>query len=260
MRANFSKNINNNKVSMTLDLGCGHGFKTYLESKKNYTIGVDYDEGNIKKCRIRYPDNIFVLMNAEQLAFKELIFSHIIVHDVLEHVVSPENVLSEVYRVLRYKGYLDVIVPHPLSEKILAWVRPTYLQDIGHRRVFEVEALQNIVAEGKLHVKSSKHVGFLQAIYLVLVLMVRRGSSQLNGDTSIFDWRSHWLHALLHICMIHFDPVIWETPLRYSPIAMFTVPAGRVIEKLFVNILPKSQNVIAVKDISPTEIGASSLP
>ena len=233
--------------AITLDIGCGHGFKTCTESKHNYTIGIDYDEENIKICLTRYPNNIFVIMDAEKLGVQSLICAKVIIHDVLEHVVAPDSVVTEAYRVLQNKGILDIIVPHSRSEKILAWLRPTYLDDIGHRRVFVDDKLPNTIKASGFYIESSKLVGFLQTIYLCVVLIIRRGISQSNGDTSIFDWRSHWLHALLHIIMVHFDPVIWDTPLRYSPIALFTVPVGRVIESLFAHALPKSQRIVSTK-------------
>lgn len=186
-------------------------------------------------------------MNAEKLALQRLICSKIIMHDVLEHVFSPEKVVAEAHRVLKHQGILDIIVPHSRSEKILTWLRPTYLEDIGHRRVFMGETLRNMIVSSGLDVISIEFLGFLQTIYLCLVFIVRWGVPQSNGDTSIFDWRSHWLHAILHIVMIHFDPVIWETPLRYSPIAMLTVTAGRVIEQLMGDILPKSQRIVSIK-------------
>ena len=62
-------------VNMTLDLGCGHGFETYVEGKKNYTVGIDNDEVNIQQCRARYPGSIFAVMSAEQLAFQKSVFS-----------------------------------------------------------------------------------------------------------------------------------------------------------------------------------------
>jgi ubiquinone/menaquinone biosynthesis C-methylase UbiE len=81
---------------MKLNLGCGY-------RKKTGYINIDLDE----KCR---PD---MICDIKKLPFEDNTVEKIIAYHVLEHFYNKEciSVLQEWYRILQYKGILDIEVP-----------------------------------------------------------------------------------------------------------------------------------------------------
>src|SRR5262249_14396339 len=57
----------------------------------------------------------YVSADVQQLPFKDATFDAVAMHQVLEHVPSPERALTECRRVLRRGGRLMVVGPHLLS-------------------------------------------------------------------------------------------------------------------------------------------------
>ena len=230
-----------------LDVGCGHGFNAAMSNRRVPTIGIDRSIRNIMTCVDRYPEVSFVVMDAENIGFRDMSFFKISCYDVLEHVDDPEAVLHECARLATLGGTIDLIVPDRRSEALFRRLRPTYMEDIGHQRIFDSTSLKFVVEKTGLQVNKISPEGFLNAVYLALVLLFRRGSGEANGDTSIFDWRSHWLHAIIHLIFLHFDPIVSHTPLRFSPLIVLTVPIGRWLDRLGSTHFPKSTRLIAVR-------------
>lgn len=93
---NFQKN------AKVLDVGCRDKLlKRYLPDFVNYTA-VDINS---------HDDIIKVDLNKENLPFKDKSFDYVFCLEVLEHIHSPFNVLSELKRVS--KSYVVISVPNP---------------------------------------------------------------------------------------------------------------------------------------------------
>ncbi len=85
-----------------LDVGCrGKQLKRYLPNNVTYTA-VDINV---------YEDIIKVDLNKNKLPFKDGTFDYVFCLEVLEHINSPFNVLSELKRVS--KGNIIISVPNP---------------------------------------------------------------------------------------------------------------------------------------------------
>ena len=89
-----------------LDVGCGLG--DMLAFRPN-TIGVDINPGTVEWCQKRGLDAR--LMQPDVLPFQDGEFSGAVLDNVLEHLVAPEPLLSEIHRVLVPGGRLVVGVP-----------------------------------------------------------------------------------------------------------------------------------------------------
>ncbi|HET7333269.1 class I SAM-dependent methyltransferase [Dyella sp.] len=106
-----------------LDIGCADGWvKDVLSSDCSY-IGLDYPAGagglyDAKPC---------VFANGASLPFVESIFDTVLLLEVLEHVSDPEDVLSEIRRVLKPGGKLLLSVPflYPLHDAPIDYRRYT---------------------------------------------------------------------------------------------------------------------------------------
>lgn len=90
-----------------LDIGCAdRRFATRLPAECEY-IGLDYPDTAVALYRTR-PD---VFADARRLPFPGASLHGVILKDVLEHVPSPEVVLSEIARVLSAGGILVLWMP-----------------------------------------------------------------------------------------------------------------------------------------------------
>jgi len=110
-RINLIKKYSKINLDRFLDLGCGegfvlkealeHGFEPYgVDIADNLDDSLDRNEINFFNGNIfeaKYPDNFF---------------SAIYMDSVLEHVDKPISVLKELYRILKPKGIVFLIVPN----------------------------------------------------------------------------------------------------------------------------------------------------
>jgi SAM-dependent methyltransferase len=139
-----------------LDLGCGEGrhiIHAYLTANA-ICVGVDLNLQDLKTTRTRFlpfkreADASFYLqqVNALRLPFADASFDKIICSEVLEHIEDYEQVLAEIYRLLKPGGQLAISVPRYWPEKICWWLSEAYHQvEGGHLRIFNARQLQQQV-------------------------------------------------------------------------------------------------------------------
>jgi len=108
------------ETDKVLDLGCGRGWFSILlnEKTKNKVEALDVSDVCINFCKEKYNDkNInFEQGFAENLPFNNSGFDVLIMFDLLEHCVSPQKVIEEIYRVLKPQGKLFLTVPQPFGQ------------------------------------------------------------------------------------------------------------------------------------------------
>lgn len=117
--------LSHTKYTNVLDLGCGDGgLYSLVEKDKKYT-GIDISptqleafKKTIGKSNKNKPQ--LLLGDISTLPFKESSFDLAFVCDVLEHVIDPSQVIREVQRVMRNKGYIIICIP---NEPMLQIVR-----------------------------------------------------------------------------------------------------------------------------------------
>lgn len=97
------------KSGLFLDVGCGTGMM--LRHLPKGSVGVDINPRNIKRAKAHAPKSKLIIADIEKLPFKESTFSTIICTDVLEHLLSPDKALGELYRILQPKGRVIGTVP-----------------------------------------------------------------------------------------------------------------------------------------------------
>lgn len=97
-----------------LEIGCGAGqFIRAIRQKRPelQCYGTDISQEAIQKAEQYHDQVTYRRGEAERLPFDAGEFSAVLIFDVLEHVVSPENFLAEVNRVLRPGGMVYAFVP-----------------------------------------------------------------------------------------------------------------------------------------------------
>lgn len=159
-----------NKKVKLLDIGCGRGWYEQMLVTllpKVEIVAIDQNEkylsqaiGAVKNNRVKFEKT-----NAGKLPFKKNSFDGVLCTELLEHVGSDKDVISEIYRVLKPGGKLLVSVPHhnypllwdPLNwilERTISWHIPKdiwWLAGIwaDHLRLYsESEFCEKLVFEG----------------------------------------------------------------------------------------------------------------
>lgn len=127
-----------------LDFGCGDGpLSLFLakEKRPRRIVGVDISNAGIERAkealtRTQLPDGVnveFLMGSTNQLPVPDQSFDTLLAFDCLEHVMSPQAILRDWYRVLRpggrcliewfpYKGpwgpHMDALIPIPWAHVI----------------------------------------------------------------------------------------------------------------------------------------------
>ena len=113
-----------------LDLGCGTG--VYLSKFGDGSIGVDFSIPNLKKICLRNLTGVRADLD-RRLPFRNGSFEAVFCSHVLEHVVSPLELLREASRVLKHEGIIIIALPveRSLARIVLGdhyfWGHPTHL-------------------------------------------------------------------------------------------------------------------------------------
>ncbi len=143
------------KGDQILDLCCGTGTLTVLLAKLLYKdcnlIGVDLSSGQIVQAQKKdiYPNLKFLVMDANDLTFKNESFDKIIISAALHEMNKKQrlNVLSEVHRILKKNGYLLIFDHHEPSEIFHRILYNFYLGFIEKITSHSFEMQRNILME-----------------------------------------------------------------------------------------------------------------
>ena len=140
--------------SRVIDLGCGstHTARNLAERQVLYT-GVDWAEEQIQLNRTDAPGASFVASSLYATPFPDQSFDAAISLFVIEHLVWPHRLLSEMYRLVRPGGLIGVLTPpfrrgsylksfdyglspRPIGEKVRSGALLDALLHLYHHRVY----------------------------------------------------------------------------------------------------------------------------
>jgi methionine biosynthesis protein MetW len=148
-----------------LDIGCHNGHLTAIirdHLGATTAWGADIDETAIEGARAAGIEAVVVNFDQEPICFEDSAFDCVHLGDVLEHIFSPDAVLTEAYRLLRPGGYVVITTPNlaswrnrigllfgwqPLNSEVstMRHLGNPFSPDgepAGHLRVFTFRALQ----------------------------------------------------------------------------------------------------------------------
>lgn len=127
---NYLKNSirNDSKVLVIGGGNIGYGMQGFY--KKCIETNVEFHS-----IDVYFSDNVTLIADAHYLPFQKDYFDIVIIQAVLEHVISPVKVVSEIYRVLSEKGlvYSETPFLQPVHEGPYDFIRFT---NSGHRWLF----------------------------------------------------------------------------------------------------------------------------
>ncbi len=109
-----------NEKGLFLEIGCGTGWLCALAQEMGWqVVGLDI---NLNACWVARQtwNMLFLCSDSMLLPFKSNTFRLVVLRHVLEHLPSPRQALSEVYRVLKDDGWVALEVPN--AESLGRWV------------------------------------------------------------------------------------------------------------------------------------------
>lgn len=141
-----------------LEVGCGAGH--ILERiETGILTGIDISAVQIERAKKRVGFKaVLYKEKGEELPFSDFSFDRIICTEVIEHVLEPEKLLSEIKRVLKNDGIFSLSVP---NEKLIILTKKILL-NLGLKRILEPKesnwdlASKNNLDEWHLHEYSLK--------------------------------------------------------------------------------------------------------
>jgi ubiquinone/menaquinone biosynthesis C-methylase UbiE len=115
--------LNTHRNLTLLDIGCGDGLflrkviDAFIKSRNNFTyVGMDISIRKItaaKRIAQRFNSlkTHFVLADAEHLPFKVSVFNVATIIEVIEHLIDPRALITELDRVIKINGTLIITTP-----------------------------------------------------------------------------------------------------------------------------------------------------
>jgi len=94
-----------------LDAGCGNGWLASLYRKGHTVHGIDISDINLRKIRDMGIQPLKHDLDRE-LPLRDGAYDVVVCSEILEHILSPEHLLREVFRVLRPGGACVLTVPN----------------------------------------------------------------------------------------------------------------------------------------------------
>ena len=169
----------------TIDLGCGN-HSSYLNFLKKRNIEIFFADKDQKNQKNYYQVDL-----EKKLSIKDEVFDTVLFFNVLEHLYNYKNIISEINRILKKNGKLELFVPfmHSYHEDPKDVFRPThtYLKKLLNEAGFEVKIF--LIGVGPLSVCSEilfKYAKFkfikvlLVTIFILLDKIIKVFSKDYN--------------------------------------------------------------------------------
>jgi len=165
------------KATAYLDLGCSDGQITEEVAKivdAKEVFGIDIDCNALESAKLRGIKTFNLDLSKDRIPLNDGSVDLITAFEVIEHLVNPDNMLKEAYRVLRRGGYFIISCPNLswwVNRIVLALGYQPYLTNCslyydvgklwrplksgctgGHLRSYTLRALKELLEIYKFHV------------------------------------------------------------------------------------------------------------
>jgi len=161
-----------------LEIACGSGDfakKVIDRFGLGKIYGVDISEQAIKLAGEKGVKGACLNLDNDNLSYQDIFFDTVICGEVIEHLVDPDHLLEEIYRVLKTDGYLLITTPNLASwyNRLLllfgyqpfftsisirhTYPKPLSIHSCGHLCSYTIGALKFLL--GKYHFKTVKCIG-----------------------------------------------------------------------------------------------------
>lgn len=158
-----------------LDVGCASGwFLSEVKRKypKSKCVGVDVYEKATNYGRKKYKELELISADAHNLPFKTSSFDLVICTEVLEHVDSPDTVLSEIKRVLVKNGHAIIEMDTGNFLFRIAWYWWTNLRKgvwrDSHLHRFTTKKLESILGRSEMKIMKQQIFNYSMGVAFLL--------------------------------------------------------------------------------------------
>jgi len=104
--------IPKNKKLRLLDIACGNGYLLKEAEKRVKCYGIDISDVAIKRAKQNAPKSNLRIGKAEALPYRDNYFDYVTCIGSLEHFIYMGKALSEMQRLLKRTGLVNILVPN----------------------------------------------------------------------------------------------------------------------------------------------------
>jgi 2-polyprenyl-3-methyl-5-hydroxy-6-metoxy-1,4-benzoquinol methylase len=188
------------KFNRILNLGCGEGdYDTRIKTFCKEMYSCDVNEDDINFCKTLNKDVFYSVEDARKLAYADGFFDCIVCVDVLEHISGREEVISEMFRILKPEGYIIITVPQknfPFSYDPVNGILKIFKKKVsigaygyGHDELIIENVIEKTFEDNKLELLDKKYlskgiVGLMEMYWTgVLQSIFKSNSRNKNNKT-----------------------------------------------------------------------------
>ena len=224
-----------------VDVGCGGGGPLEFCARHAGTVhAVDVHDETVAAARRRLESRgldighvSFTVADASRLPFEDGLASRVICLEVLEHVASPVDVMTELARIAARGALVLVSVPDERGEELLHHYAPSAAwQPPHHIRTFSQPEFHDLVRGAGLEIVDTCTSGFFRLVWLSMYWMQ---TAHVSGNS----------HAAIEPETVEGNPMIEAWVSLWD--SLLDRPDGELIKRSLDQLLPKSQLVLARK-------------
>jgi 2-polyprenyl-3-methyl-5-hydroxy-6-metoxy-1,4-benzoquinol methylase len=217
-----------------LDVGCGNGRYLFFCAEQGAHVSwVDIEEHKVEAMKAALQDSSAASLSGyvsdcQPMPFDKPFATKIIASEVMEHVDSPAQFLSELYRIgLPGATYL-ITVPHQKSEETQKSFAPKeYFEKPNHINIFSEEEVETLINQAGFEIISQENTGFYQAIWWLFIWICPGeglSTERVQNSALMRSWVQTWSELLKN-------------------------ERGAQVKKILDNVFPKRRVIVARKPL-----------
>lgn len=182
--------VSANRDARLLDVGSAGGTAsvTALAELFGLAIALDLSRQELDEIATNHEGVLVpVQADASALPFPSKAFDKVTLHEVLEHVDEPANVLAECARCLRDGGEMSVSIPTAYTERLYWRLHPRYQVQSTHRRIFDYSEIIGLLEQAGLAIEETRTLYFAPMISW-LVHSILRSPADHTGRVLRNQW------------------------------------------------------------------------
>jgi SAM-dependent methyltransferase len=175
-----------------LDFGCGLKPYEHLFTVDEY-VGVDYaGEGETYR-----KDKVDFIYDGKTLPFPDHAFDSIFSSEVLEHVFNPEEIMKELYRILKPGGQMLFTFPFAM---------PEHEEPNDYARYTSFAAISLFESHGFKVIELEKTGNYIEAVHQLWLIWVDQGYlERLHRKPRLRKFMSKWIYRICNRSALFFS-------------------------------------------------------
>lgn len=157
-----------------IDVGGGAGEFTHIAREAGYsTTLIDGNESSVEREKQRQSDAVVQNLTAGLPDIPDNGFDAAICLEVIEHIVTAENLIASMYRVIKPGGYLVLSTPNfSFLMDRLKYMRGGLVKEEGyHFRFYTIKSLTGICQDAGFIIEQRRSMASAMGVNLVLRLL-----------------------------------------------------------------------------------------